>query len=265
MITRKSAPLTPSAAADASHEVPAVKASGGLPQQPSASDADVAAFIAKMKSVAPVATGERGRLMFAMDATMSRAPTWDMALSLQGEMFAAVKEVGGLDVQLLYFRGTSECRASKWVSDPEALARLMRSVACAGGLTQIGKVLSHALDESRRRKVNALVYVGDSMEENVDALCARAGELALMGVPVFLFQEGADEIAARAYKEIAHLTKGAYCRFDRGSARQLRDLLTAVAVYAAGGRKALLALGERKNGEGARLLLEQLKPGAAGA
>jgi hypothetical protein len=265
MITRKSAPSTPSAAADASHEVPAVKASGGLPQRPSASDADVAAFIEKMKSVAPVSTGEHGRLMFAMDATMSRAPTWDMALSLQGEMFAAVKEVGGLDVQLLYFRGMSECRASKWVSDPEALARLMRSVTCEGGLTQIGKVLSHALDESRRRKVNALVYVGDSMEENVDALCARAGELALMGVPVFLFQEGGDEIAARAYKEIARLTKGAYCRFDRGSARQLRDLLTAVAVYAAGGRKALLALGDRPNGQGARLLLEQLKPGAAGA
>ena len=64
--------------------------------------------------------------MFAMDATMSRAPTWDMALKLQGEMFAAVKEVGGLDVQLMYFRGLGECRASKWVSDPDALARLMR-------------------------------------------------------------------------------------------------------------------------------------------
>jgi hypothetical protein len=264
MITRKSAPSTPPAAADTSQEVPATVA-GGLPQRPAASDADVAAFIAKMKSVAPLTTGERGRLMFAMDATMSRAPTWDMALSLQGEMFAAVKEVGGLDVQLLYFRGMAECRASKWVSDPEALARLMRSVACEGGLTQIGKVLSHALDEGRRRKVNALVYVGDSMEENVDALCARAGELGLMGVPVFLFQEGADATAARAYQEIARLTKGAYCRFDRGSARQLRDLLTAVAVYAAGGRKALLALGERQNGQGARLLLEQLKPGAAGA
>jgi hypothetical protein len=265
MITRKSSPSTPKAAVDASHEVPATDAASGVPQRQASSDADVAAFIAKMKSVTPVATGDRGRLMFAMDATMSRAPTWDLALSLQGEMFAAVKEVGGLDVQLLYFRGTSECRASKWVSDPEALARLMRSVTCEGGLTQIGKVLSHALDESRRRKVHALVYVGDSMEENVDALCARAGELALLGVPVFLFQEGTDETAARAYKEIARLTKGAYCRFDRGSARQLRDLLTAVAVYAAGGRKALLALGERQNGQGARLLLEQLKPGAAGA
>ena len=83
------------------------------------------------------------------------------------------------------------------------------------------------------------------MEEDVDRLCARAGELALLGVPVFLFQEGGDETAGRAFREIARLTKGAFCRFDPGSARQLRDLLTAVAVYAAGGRKALLALSAR--------------------
>ncbi|MFA5900136.1 MAG: VWA domain-containing protein [Hyphomicrobium sp.] len=228
-------------------------------------DADVAAFIAKMKTVAAPVSTDRGRLLFAMDATMSRAPTWDMALSLQGEMFAAVKEVGGLDVQLVYFRGMGECRASKWVSDPDGLARLMRSVACQGGLTQIGKVLSHALDASRQRRINAVVYVGDSMEEDVDHLCARAGELALLGVPVFVFQEGGDETAARAFREIARLTKGAFCRFDRGSARQLRDLLTAVATFAAGGRKALLALGSQKHGAGARLLLEQLTPGASGA
>ena len=96
-------------------------------------------------------------------------------------------------------------------------------------------------------------------------LCARAGELALLGVPVFLFQEGRDATAGRAFREIARLTKGAFCRFDRGSARQLRDLLTAVAVYAAGGRKALLALSGKREGAGARLLLEQLNPGAAGA
>lgn len=236
-----------------------------VPARQPSSDAEVAAFLAKMKSVAPPAVGDRGRLLFAMDATMSRAPTWDMALSLQGEMFAAVKEVGGLDVQLIYFRGTGECRASKWVSDPDALARLMRSVACQGGLTQIGKVLSHALSETPTRRINAVVYVGDSMEEDVDRLCARAGELALLGVPVFVFQEGNDELAARAFREIARLTKGAFCRFDRGSARQLRDLLTAVATFAAGGRKALMALGKQSGGAGARLLLEQLNPGAAGA
>lgn len=161
----------------------------GVPDE-RASDSDVAEFIAKMKTIGSVAAVGRGRLIFGMDATMSRAPTWDMALQLQGDMFHAVKQVGGLDVQLVYFRGMGECRASKWVSDPDALASLMASVACHGGLTQIGKVLKHAIDESGARKINALVYVGDCMEEDIDHLCARAGELALLGVPVFLFQEG---------------------------------------------------------------------------
>jgi hypothetical protein len=251
MITRK--PTAPSSSP------PAERSSGSVPETQRSSDAEVADFVAKMKALTPAAGAEHGRLIFAMDATMSRAPTWDLALALQADMFVAVKEVGGLDVQLVYFRGYGECRASRWVSDPDALARLMTSVSCHGGLTQIGKVLGHAVDEAKERKVNALVYVGDCMEENVDRLCARAGELALLGIPVFLFQEGHDEPAERAFREIARLTKGAYCRFDRGSARQLRDLLTAVAVYAAGGRKALLALSERQGG-GARLLLEQMMP-----
>ncbi len=264
MITRKPAATTTPPASNGSDTAGAVMPARGASVPAASSDADVAAFIAKMKTLAPATTGDRGRLLFAMDATMSRAATWDMALSLQGEMFAVVKEVGGLDVQLIYFRGTNECRASKWVSNPDALARLMRGVACQGGLTQISKVMAHALDESRKRRINAVVYVGDSMEENVDSLCARAGELALLGVPVFVFQEGADETAGRAFREIARLTKGAFCRFDPGSARQLRDLLTAVAAFAAGGRKALLALGKQNDGAGARLLLQQLSPGAAG-
>jgi hypothetical protein len=208
-----------------------------------------------MKELAPRAGTTRGRLVFAMDATMSRQPTWDMALALQADMFKAVKAVGGLDVQLVYFRGSGECRASKWVSDPDALAALMTRVSVAGGFTQIGKVLAHARKEGAARPVNALVYVGDCMEESIDELCGRAGELALLGVPVFLFQEGGDQQAARAFREIARLTKGAYCRFDAGSAAQLRDLLSAVAVYAAGGRKALEAL----SGRGARQLLQQMK------
>lgn len=259
MTPRKPMPPASAEQTDAA-KTPAAAETPAATPAPAASNAEVAAFIAKMKTLAPARSGDRGRLIFAMDATMSRAPTWDMALKLQGDMFGAVKEVGGLDVQLVYFRGTGECRASKWVSDPDALARLMTSVSCHGGLTQIGKVLTHALDESKKRKVNALVYVGDCMEEQVDRLCARGGELALLGVPVFLFQEGDNAAAESAFREIARLTKGAYCRFDRGSARQLRELLTAVAVYAAGGRKALTDLSAKKGGAGARLLLEQLGP-----
>jgi hypothetical protein len=202
-------------------------------------------------------TGERGRLIFAMDATMSRQPTWDMALKLQADMFLAVKQVGGLDVQLIYFRSYDECRASPWVSDADALARLMTGVRCLGGFTQIRKVLTHARRETEKKKVNALVYVGDCMEEEIDRLAALAGELGILGVPAFLFQEGADPLAETAFREIARLTKGAYCRFDAGSAAQLRDLLGAVAAYAAGGRAALEDFS--KGGGKGRLLLEQLR------
>jgi hypothetical protein len=221
----------------------------------SSSDADVADFVRRLKELGTTTATGRGRLIFAMDATMSRQPTWDMALALQADMFQSVKAVGGLDVQLIYFRGSGECRASRWVSDPDALAALMARVACAGGYTQIGKVLSHARAEATKKPVSALVYVGDCMEESIDDLCGRAGELTLLGVPVFLFQEGDDGRAEQAFREIARLTKGAYCRFDAGSAAQLRELLAAVAVYAAGGRKALQAL----KGRGARHLLQQLK------
>ena len=222
-------------------------------------DSDVQDFIAKMKAMAPIAGSGQGRLIFAMDATMSRQATWDMALGLQAEMFRAVSQVGGLDVQLIYFRGAGECRSSKWVSNPDALARLMTTVHCAGGFTQIGKVLSHARRETEARKVSAMVYVGDSMEEEVDHLCGRAGELAMHGVPVFIFQEGHDPQAERAFREIARLTKGAFCRFDAGAAAQLRELLSAVAVYAAGGRAALEDLSRSARGGSARLLIEQMK------
>jgi hypothetical protein len=250
-------PQTPEISKDAARSVSSVEAAAVAASTAS----EVADFVAKMKALGPAKGQGRGRLIFAMDATMSREPTWDMALALQADMFRAVEEVGGLDVQLVYFRGAGECRASRWVSAPQELARLMTSVACHGGYTQIGKVLSHACAEAKKRKVNALVYVGDAMEESVDDLAGRAGELTLAGVPVFLFQEGHDPVAARAYKEIARLTKGAACRFDAGSASQLRELLTAVAVYAAGGQKALVALLESgRSREGARLLLSQMKP-----
>jgi hypothetical protein len=239
----------------------AVPAAAAGTQVPAASSsADVAAFVEKMKSLASAASTGRGRLIFAMDATMSRQPTWDMALGLQAEMFHAVKAIGGLDVQLVYFRGAGECRASRWVTDPDQLARLMTSVSCQGGFTQIEKVLSHTRIETAKRRVNALVYVGDCMEEEIDLLSGRAGELALLGVPVFLFQEGDNRQASIAFADLARLTKGAFCKFDAGSAAQLKSLLKAVAVYAAGGRRALERLSnEARDGGGARKLLGQMR------
>jgi len=236
---------------------PSKTGKANLPEAPSSSS-EVDAFLEKVKTITPTKpAGMRGRLIFAMDATMSRQPAWDMAMGLQADMFSTVKAVGGLDIQLIYFRGFGECRASKWVSDPDALARLMTSVTCQGGFTQIAKVLSHAKRQNEKKNVDALVYVGDSMEEDIDHLAALAGELGMMGVPVFLFQEGYDQDAETAYREIARLSRGAYCRFDAGSAQQLRDLLQAVAAFAAGGRQALEDLSRAKGGA-SRLLLEQL-------
>ena len=189
---------------------------------------------------------------------MSRQPTWDTACSLQADMFREAASAGGLDIQLVYFRGLGECRASGWVAGSEKLAELMSRIDCRGGHTQIGKVLSHARQENARQKVQALVFVGDAMEEKIDDLCAAAGELGLLGVPLFMFQEGHDAVAENAYREVARLSRGAYCRFDTGAAHELGELLRAVAAYAAGGKKALAELSARRAG-GAGALLAQLK------
>jgi len=137
------------------------------------------------------------------------------------------------------------------------LAKLMSKIDCQGGNTQIGKVLSEARREAVASAVRAVVFVGDAMEEAVDDLCARAGELGLLKVPVFMFQEGHDSAAEQAFREIARLTGGAWCRFDPGAAAQLRELLRAAAAYAAGGREALLRLS--KTGAGAARLIGQMK------
>lgn len=226
---------------------------------PGSTRPEVEKFLSQVNALGPaVKAGARGRLVFALDATMSRQPTWDSACVLQADMFREAASAGGLDIQLVYFRGLNECRASGWVADSDKLATLMSGITCQGGHTQIGRVLSHAKQENERQRVQALVYVGDAMEEGIDDLCAAAGELGLRGLPVFMFQEGHDGVAESAYREIARLSGGAWCRFDTGAAEQLRDLLRAVAAYAAGGRKALADLSARKS-RGAQLLLSQMK------
>jgi len=197
--------------------------------------------------VAPAADG-RGRLIFAMDATASREPTWDQASHIQAEMFSETAALGGLDIQLVYYRGFGECKASPWVHTTQALLRHMTGVFCLAGQTQIAKVLKHALQETERKRVAALVFVGDCVEEDIDKLGHLAGQLGLRGVPCFVFHEGHEPVARSAFQQIARLSGGAYCPFDARSAQQLRDLLSAVAVFAAGGRKALADYSKRRGG-----------------
>jgi hypothetical protein len=194
----------------------------------------------------------RARLAFIIDATASREPTWDIAMQLQTGMFEEAARLGGLEVQLIYYRGPYECSHSAWMTDGHAMARLMAKVTCQAGHTKIGKALAHVRQENQRQKIAAVVFVGDAMEEIHSALCDAAAGL---GVPMFMFQEGDDRDASRTFSQMARLSCGAHCRFDDGAARQLAELLRAVAAFATGGVKALQDL----HTDSARRLLGQMK------
>jgi len=225
--------------------------------------ADVAAFLSKVRSLPQVRPGPggHGRLLFAIDATASRQPSWDRACHLQAEMFEATRDLGGLAISLCYYRGFGEFAATPWLTDTDDLLRRMTGVQCLGGQTQIEVVLGHAIAETKKERINALVFVGDMVEEDVDRLCHLAGELGLLGVPGFFFHEGGHPLAANCFRQMARLSGGAYHAFDSHSAETLRELLRAVAVYAAGGRKALKALGDRRGGAAARLAAQLALPG----
>lgn len=199
--------------------------------------------------------GGTGRLMFALDATLSRERTWDRAMHIQSAMFAEAASINGLAMKLVYFRGYNECRASKWVADGPSLMRLMQGITTLGGQTQISRVLGFARKEVARAPVPALVYIGDAVEEDPDWIGKQAGELGLLGCRIFAFHEGHDRMAGATFQTMARNSGGGYFQFDERSAAHLADLLKAVARYASGGRKALESGTARED----RLLLEQLR------
>lgn len=223
------------------------------PLTPDNQNKNVAAFLDQVAKTPSNAVKTVGRLIFAMDATASRGPTWDMAIGIQADMFKEAAALGGLDVQLVFYRGLAECRSSAWTQDAAELGRLMSKVGFLAGRTQIERVLRHTLKETAAQKVNALVFIGDAMEENIDLLADAAGQLGLKGVPVFMFHEGGGEPAASAFKHIAKVSGGAYCLFDAGSPGALGALLRAVAAFAAGGPKALEDYGRKHGGEALRI------------
>ena len=227
-----------------------------MPKPPSrrSSAGEIDQFLQKSKAIARVVE-RQPRLIFAIDATASRQPTWDSACHLQREMFKATSSIATLAVQLCYYRGFNEFFASRWLSDGERLGQLMGRVYCEGGHTQIARLLRHGLEEQRKSKVRALVFIGDAMEENPDTLCELAGQCGLLQLPLFLFQEGNNRQVQQTFRSMARLSGGAYARFDTHSAHTLAALLGAVARYAAGGRAAL----EKHTSDSAKLLLEQLK------
>jgi len=237
----------------------AVRRSENRPAAKSSSK-DVQDFLSRVAAMpkSPMATGEEARLIFALDATASRQPTWDIASQLQTEMFLSAQSLGGLNVQLCYFRGFGEFFYSDWQSNADDLLQIMQRIYCQAGATQLQRLLKHAVKENERQKIKAVIFIGDAMEENLDLLAQQAGRLGLLNIPLFMFQERGDPGARRAFMEMCRLSGGAYSQFDSGSAEQLRDLLQAVAVYAAGGLKALRDYSSR-SGQSVKLLEQQLK------
>ncbi len=202
---------------------------------------DVAAFLAKAKLVrtANFKQGRStafGRLIFALDATMSRQPTWDIACSLQSELFDVAAKDGGLAMQLAYFRGANECRASRWTRDAKDMIGWMERFECRAGRTQLGRLLTHILKEASEHRVDAVVYVGDCLEEDPDKIVGLAGDIGLHKIPVFLFQEGDDPLASTVFREAARLTGGAYGQFDPSARNVLARYLRAIARFAASQR-----------------------------
>ena len=222
---------------------PADKAAKVGGNQLVSSSAEVNAFLIKVASL-PKGSGD-GRLLFALDATASRQATWDSASHLQAQMFGEAAALGGLTVQLCYFRGFGDFFASDWQSSADSVLGIMQELRCEAGRTQIGAVLQHAMRENSVKPLSCVVYVGDCLEEDIDVLADLAGKLGLLKVPLFVFQEGRDVIATAGFKDLCRLSGGAYSRFDSDSAAQLAHLLRAVAAYAAGGMKALTAFGTR--------------------
>lgn len=215
---------------------------------------DVARFLQKQRAIRRI-VDKSPRLVFAIDATASRQPTWDMACQLQAEMFSATAPMASLSVQLCFYRGFCDFQASDWLSDTAVLQELMARVHCEAGQTQLQRILRHGLVEHARVPVRALVFIGDAIEEPAATLLDLAGQCGLRKLPLFLFQEGANTTVRQTLQQMASLSGGAYCAFNQNSARTLQELLGAVARFAAGGRRAL----QDDRSGGAKLLLSQMK------
>jgi hypothetical protein len=187
------------------------------------------------------------RLIFSVDATASREHAWSIAKGVQSRMFIeAANRNASLNLQLVYYGGT-RCRKTKWKSSGEELARLMATVECEAGITQIEKVLQHALREHEQAPIQAITHIGDAMEESLDLLAGLADKLGAAGVPLHLFLEGNDTIARNAFRLMALRSGGTFSQFNATKPESIQRLsaqLNKIALTAA----STLAIGTNPRG-----------------
>jgi hypothetical protein len=163
----------------------------------------------------------RGRVIYAVDATASREAGWRIACDLQAKMFRSAGSM--LSLQLVFYGGDT-CRASRWATSGDELARWMNTVQCEGGLTQIEKVLQHVLREHAKAPVQAVTFIGDAQEENLDVLVGLADKLGAAGIPLHMCQEGDVGSVRKAFRLLALRTGGTYSAFNPAAPQTIERL-----------------------------------------
>ena len=210
-------------------------------------------------------TNNEGRIIFGVDATASRAACWRQTRYMQSDMFFSAEKAGeNLSIQLCYYYGAT-FKFTEWQNDAAVLAAKMSDVHCASGNTQIEKLFTHALEENKKKKINALIFVGDSCEENKGNLIHLARQLGNDGVRLFIFHDefrdpsddsSRNSETAQIFSAITDASEGIGAKFNTGAPDVLRDYLKTIAVYATGNSKKFLTFidnGEIKTPEGKRL------------
>jgi hypothetical protein len=185
---------------------------------------ELSAVLAKARA----AQTNKGRLIFAVDATYSRQETWDLAAKIQGDMFVAAV---GLALQLVYFRGHDEFKAEPWCDHGLILARAMSGVGCKAGNTQIRKVLEHALSEHKRQPINGIVYIGDRFEDRRDKISSAIAAVHTAKIPVMVFHEGGED--PDQFQWLAG-ENGFVAPFDPTAVNRIKQLFGQVAQFAIG-------------------------------
>lgn len=199
----------------------------------------------------------RPRLVFGFDATASREPAWEVALSVTDALFAALP--GALDVALAVHGGSRLHTFTPFTNNPNSLRDRAASVRCAAGQTRLLAILSSGL---KQPGVRVIVYIGDVFEESPDRGRRIADLLGQQGTRLIIFHDTSDWQARRdreMFEDLARRTGGCVLPFDRDAPDRLRDLLAAIAIYAVGG----LAMLQDRRGDlpGAVALLENLAQG----
>jgi hypothetical protein len=199
-------------------------------------------------------TPARPRLVFAVDATASREPAWAAARQVTDALVKALP--GQLDVALAVHGGSRVHTFTPFTSNAATLRDRAAGVACQAGMTRLLPILSASL---KHPAVRVVIYIGDVFEESVIQGRRLADNMGQRGTKLIVLHDTADPAArldAEVFWDLAKRTGGCVLPFNASASGRLRELLSAVAVYAVGGETLLQE--RARDLPGAIALLEHL-------